>query len=1074
MKRQPVSISRQTRHRQPRAILHLRNLYNYFYCSPDQSRQSSTACIRHDSTATNPVKKYHTRNERSSLWYSNRFNVRGISLLAVGSHETRPARSNTSKKQRKCLSGQNPRQKKVENLGLSQPSTMAKGKQSASAPMERQRFYFQFVTTPTADTPGTTLLLHFDSRRYLFGRIAEGTQRACIQRGVGIKKLRSLFLTGPTAWSSIGGVLGMVLTMADVQADEVDESTGKRPKLRIYGGPKLTHSVACARRFVFRTGMPVEIHEANARNPGLFKQPSYMDENVNVWSVAVSRRGRSGVGSPRLPDGRSQSPATVDREQKLRANIVQNMFDSDWRKDRLIESRFDEVKLPALIWVRNPDSKDLTYIQCNSMADAPQLQPSSKVLVRNAWPASLVEEVPPVNNIAGSVAMSYIVKGKPQRGKFIIDKAKALGVKPGPNYARLAAGESITMEDGKVITPDMVLGATEPAKGMAIFDVPTEEYIEDLTEKIDNLKNGPMEGIETVSWILGGGVFQSPSFSHLMDSLSGMRHIISSPDAGANCVSLDSAAASSIRLAQVRPECFIVPLYSDEPLVKQSPFGSNSTLAQRGLVVQISPKTVVNYDEVPPALDMEASKASYSSILKPLLPQDIQAPAETSPYDDVQILTLGTGSAVPSKYRNVSATLVRIPGLGSYLFDCGENTMGMLRRAYDPSQLDAVLIDLRMIWISHLHADHHLGTMSVISAKQEVMQRLGKKDPQLHIVSEPKMADYLNDFDSVQSSVTSVFIGVMNSELSFKNGKYYGAPVHLSQTSLKIKEFLTTRVNHCHGAQACSVTFDNGFKFSYSGDCRPSAQFAKIGIDSDVLLHEATFDDGLEGDAMAKKHSTTAEALGVAHAMKAKNVILTHFSQRYQKIPVLNNVKLDKVRLEDSLDTDEAGPIEENTTAQSIEQIPDGSQSAKTKPVFTSNGDQKSASQLQSVAQQMNVCVAFDLMSVTVKQIQDMYRYYPAIEKMLEYELEKAEAKREERREATERLRSEKDETNSSKQSQASPKSTNPKNGNIYERINRTKVRGNADSKDLATNPGVSRSGGETSITTSTGQQSPL
>ena len=38
------------------------------------------------------------------------------------------------------------------------------------------------MSTPTADTPGTTLLLHFDAKRYLIGNVAEGTQRVMMQR----------------------------------------------------------------------------------------------------------------------------------------------------------------------------------------------------------------------------------------------------------------------------------------------------------------------------------------------------------------------------------------------------------------------------------------------------------------------------------------------------------------------------------------------------------------------------------------------------------------------------------------------------------------------------------------------------------------------------------------------------------------------------------------------------------------------------------------------------------------------------------------------------------------------------
>ena len=44
---------------------------------------------------------------------------------------------------------------------------------------------------------------------------------------------------------------------------------------------------------------------------------------------------------------------------------------------------------------------------------------------------------------------------------------------------------------------------------------------------------------------------------------------------------------------------------------------------------------------------------------------------------------------------------------------------------------------------------------------------------------------------------------------------------------------------------------------------------------------QATFDDDLAADALAKRHCTVSEASGVARAMGAKHVILTHLSQRY-------------------------------------------------------------------------------------------------------------------------------------------------------------------------------------------------
>ena len=58
-------------------------------------------------------------------------------------------------------------------------------------------------------------------------------------------------------------------------------------------------------------------------------------------------------------------------------------------------------------------------------------------------------------------------------------------------------------------------------------------------------------------------------------------------------------------------------------------------------------------------------------------------------------------------------------------------------------------------------------------------------------------------------------------------------------------------------------------------------------MNSDVLIHEATMEDELELDAVAKHHSTTSQAIDVAERTQSKNLILTHFSQRYSKLPLI-------------------------------------------------------------------------------------------------------------------------------------------------------------------------------------------
>ena len=95
------------------------------------------------------------------------------------------------------------------------------------------------------------------------------------------------------------------------------------------------------------------------------------------------------------------------------------------------------------------------------------------------------------------------------------------------------------------------------------------------------------------------------------------------------------------------------------------------------------------------------------------------------------------------------------------------------------------------------------------------------------------------------------------------------------------------QVTHCPYSYAVVVDGTSFGRVAYSGDCRPSGRFAERARDADILIHEATFEIGMEAEATMKRHSTVGEALKVAVDMRAKHLILTHFSQRYPKVPPL-------------------------------------------------------------------------------------------------------------------------------------------------------------------------------------------
>jgi ribonuclease Z len=59
-------------------------------------------------------------------------------------------------------------------------------------------------------------------------------------------------------------------------------------------------------------------------------------------------------------------------------------------------------------------------------------------------------------------AYAYRVDQKPRAGRFDVERAKALGIPPGPVYAELKAGRSVTLDDGRVIRGEALCGPPRP------------------------------------------------------------------------------------------------------------------------------------------------------------------------------------------------------------------------------------------------------------------------------------------------------------------------------------------------------------------------------------------------------------------------------------------------------------------------------------------------------------------------------------------------------------------------------------------------------------------------------------
>lgn len=851
--------------------------------------------------------------------------------------------------------------------------------------------WFRFISVPTVDTPGTVVLLHFDDKRYLFGQLGEGTQRALLESNIRSHRLNHIFLTGHMSWANHGGLLGVLLNSTEalkasttavaskrqgrlaraksmLQHFETRNTMGAQRKrqeiiglinhlqsregddaavldcLHVFGPKNLTHAMAASRMFVLKKDRPLHLQEwedcqqtkSDDYSP---IEPSWQDCHIKVWNLNVSPTTETEVSSRGNGDENENAHAANDVSNTengeedarcVRHHVISDIFKTPWEKKGFQEMPLSVAPFHTPLFIRNR-ANNMVRRFTRPTDPAPNID----VLVRKAWPGTRLPSLPPSQPSLTSI--SYIIQHQDVRGKFDPSKALSLGVEWGPNFGRLTKGECVTAKDGTVITPEMVLGASCPGQALAVIDLPTTAYIENFLKRPEWSRNpGLVQALKSVVWILGPGLASDERLRDFMSKMPGVKHIIASPDHCPNHVAFTSSAVAAVQFAMIDPERYQAPVCDVTPVAPTTATAIQP--AHAGLTFKVQPTFSVD-DSMP--------KPSYNPMeLRTKNPfRHSRVPKfhhqEKSLGDDIEIVTLGTGSSSPSKSRNVSATLVRVPGVGNYLLDCGENTLGQLRRMFQPDDVVDILRDLRLIWISHLHADHHLGTISVIRAWKEVVygsdrsfQKPNHEDPEkmvrekrLCVISGEQINNFLREFASVDDYGYDMTIqliakdpGDRKSTFDFLLGNG-GAPLRdaatgnsklrsprstlvsfsstglhredqtpltpLLQEALGVADISTCFVQHCNDSRGIAITFKDGFKLCYSGDCRPSASLVRIGLDADILIHEATFEDDMLGDALAKKHSTVSEALSLAKQMCARKVILTHFSQRYYSVPVI-------------------------------------------------------------------------------------------------------------------------------------------------------------------------------------------
>jgi len=207
----------------------------------------------------------------------------------------------------------------------------------------------------------------------------------------------------------------------------------------------------------------------------------------------------------------------------------------------------------------------------------------------------------------------------------------------------------------------------------------------------------------------------------------------------------------------------------------------------------------------------------------------------------------------------------------------------MLYRRFGEKLIE-VVSSLEAAWISHIHADHHLGLIRILLKRKEC----NAKSP-LMVIGPRPVGRWLAEYDQKIENLFYDFVDCAD----ITSPRNFITPFF--EVLFGFKEIYTMEVRHCAEAFGLVITHKDGWKFVISGDTRPCAKIEEEGKEAFLLIHEATLETGLEKDAHERGHSTCGQAIECFKRMKAKWVILTHFSQRYPSIPKLPEDARDRV-----------------------------------------------------------------------------------------------------------------------------------------------------------------------------------
>ena len=275
-----------------------------------------------------------------------------------------------------------------------------------------------------------------------------------------------------------------------------------------------------------------------------------------------------------------------------------------------------------------------------------------------------------------------------------------------------------------------------------------------------------------------------------------------------------------------------------------------------------------------------------------------------------EVTILGSSSATPIYNRNPSAQILNI-NERLYLIDCGEGTQQqMLRFDVKASRIDH-------IFISHLHGDHYLGLVGLLSSmhlngRTKTLKLFGPSELMEIIDLQLKYSDttlqYPLEFIATHTDKPELILDTTDITVeTIPLDHRIATTGFLFKQKRRLKKIIKEKiielnipVNHFSeikkgadyiapdGTVYKNWEITNNPKepksYAYCSDTIYDESYFEQISNVDLLYHEATFLHSMLDRAKSTFHTTALQAGGVALKTGAKRLLIGHFSARYKTL----------------------------------------------------------------------------------------------------------------------------------------------------------------------------------------------